>query len=143
MSESLKKVDEEIKRLAKEIAQIQHTSSSPKKVGSVKPDYSKVPSIDVEMPKGFPRAPVTHPYDPAKAEKLAKCQSELRDALLGKNRIDTVALLSRIHRHQAAHPVRFTGAGPASRPTPMSKEDPTRDHVLSNLIGPLGVRNSS
>jgi hypothetical protein len=137
MTDSLQRVDEEIRRLAAELAAMDRVAggSSGVKIRAVKvPDYSNVPSLEAEIPRGFPRAPITHPYDPAKAERLAAAEAELRDSLLGKNRQDTLALLSRIHRHQSAHAI-VDKSTDTTKSASVRPEDPVRDYVLSNLIG--------
>ena len=124
MSESLKRVDAEIKKLAREIA-----APAGERPKFVRPDYSNLPSVDVAIPSGFPRAPVTHPYDPTKAAKLAEAEAALRDSLLGRSRQDTLALLERIHRHQAKHPI------PSEKKPGFASlgKDPVRERVLINL----------
>jgi hypothetical protein len=135
MTDALGRVDAEIRRLADEIAAIERTAtiSTAKPVMKV-PDYSEAPALEAEIPKGFRRAPITHAYDPSKAERLALAEAELRDALLGRNRQDAAALLSRIYRHQAAHPI-VDKSAPSVAHQKSNRHDPVRERVLSNLIG--------
>ena len=109
---TLESVDAEIKRITLEIERLQkevERPPSPKgREGMLVPDFGNLPDLNnVPLPKGFQRAPVTCPYDPAKGERLAALEAELREQLLSRNKEDSLALLRRILKHQAVNKIEY------------------------------------
>ena len=133
---SLSEVDEEIRRITSEIERIQKEtdrSVSPERKPAVVPKFSNLPNFnELNLPKGFERAPVTFPYDPTKAQRLAALEAELRESLITKNRQECMALVNRIHRHQATED--NAGRGRRPRPPPPGPPDLLSGRVLSYLI---------
>lgn len=103
---SLEEVDEEIKRLTEKISILQKEaeifpmplsplSGQEKQIKPLK--FTNLPDLNnVEIPKGFERAPITCPFDPEKPKRLAALEQDLSEALWLKNRQDVMALVNKI-----------------------------------------------
>jgi hypothetical protein len=104
---SIESIDSEIRRLTEEIERLQYETlpRSPCRV-PILPKYENLPDIvNIEIPKGFVRAPVTCPIDLQRAERQAAAETKLRDALVDLNRRDAKQLLNQILRHQRKNPL--------------------------------------
>ncbi len=107
---SLAAIDEEIKRISQRIESIQkeealyETKQIYHKADAcvIQPKYSSLTDLkNIQVPKGFERAPITHNYDPEKALKLSAVEESLRKVLVDKNRENLVSLVRRIQINQS------------------------------------------
>ena len=107
---SLAAIDEEIKRISQRIESIQkeealyESKQSHQKADAcvIQPKYSSLTDLkNIQIPKGFERAPITHNYDPEKALKLSLVEDSLRKVLVDRNRESLVSLVRRIQINQS------------------------------------------
>ena len=109
---SLTSLDAEIRRVSLEIAHLQAEaerseeralSLSPKKKFPIVPEFKNLPNcVDPPIPTAFQRAPITCPFDASKALKMAELEREAKQLLTNLVREDCLAVLHRVHKHQAA-----------------------------------------
>lgn len=128
-------IDAEIERLTAEIERLHfETAEKDRSVSPGRkrafPKYDNLPNVvDIEIPKGFVRAPITCPFDPAKGERVAAAERNLKELLLKKNRENTKMLVNEIRQSRTIH----SEDAPKRKPVP----DETMESVMGFLLAGL------